>query len=575
MAGVEAARGRAQAVLRVRGTALAVAALPAAVAAVLIAGGVTGHLGAAGSADAAGWDVARWTVSAVAAVVLLGALALAVVLRRVRPPLVPAVPLTETEAPELYRLVRDLAERMDVPAPARIALTPDCDSWLEDPSPAAAPAPTAPAPTAPAPAGGDALGREAAAPPAPTLVIGSPFMWWMRVAELRALLAPVVAGTACSADPDIAAARRFVRALDAALGLAADRSPGPAWQRPASALLGRVSALLLRRCRGHAAEMERAVAGWASEQAKQVDYGLRIAAQEQVGLVYAGWDRLLTRVALPAWQIGRWPGRLDAGVVSALTELSRRDRLADGFETRLGERPACDLLEEPGRIDEAVSLLAARLFHGGPQAELRGPATQAADVPAGGRSPEGWSTADPLATAAHWSPVDWQDYPQDVVERVWRSHADDLLAVAGADQAGVQGSADGARPSARAISELLVRLREDGAPDTLAGALTSRRLRAAAAAPGEQPALQLQPPRTGRDLLGEHLSALVCCVAVSSGAAEAGLDWLDGPVLLVDGVRRTDLAAPVALAVEHGDGEPLWAWLTGIGVRVEKPVRLP
>ncbi|MFC1404898.1 MULTISPECIES: membrane protein [Streptacidiphilus] len=544
MAGVEAARDRAQAVLRVRGAALAVAALPAAAAAVLIAGGVTGHLGAAGSADAAGWDAARWAVSAVAAVVLLGVLALAAVLRRVRPPLVPAVPLTETEAPELYRLVRDVAERMDVPAPARIALTPDCDSWLEDPSPAAAPA--LPVPAA---AGGDALGREAAAPPAPTLVIGSPFMWWMRVAELRALLAPVVAGTACSADPDIAAARRFVRALDAALGLAADRAAAPAWQRPALVLLGRVSALLLRRCRGHAAEMERAVAGWASEQARQVDYGLRIAAQEQVGLAYAGWDRLLTRVALPAWQIGRWPGRLDAGVVSALTELSRRDRLADGFETRLGERPACDLLEEPGRIDEAVSLLAARLFHGGPQA------------------------AAPAAAAARWAPVDWQDYPQDVVERVWRSHADDLLAVAGLDRTGTDRT--GTAPSARAISELLVRLREDGAADALAGALTSRRLRAAAAAPAQQPAQQLQPPRTGRDLLGEHLSALVCCVAVGSGAAAAGLDWLDGPVLLVDGVRRTDLAAPVALAVEHGDGEPLWAWLTGIGVRVEKPVRLP
>ncbi len=421
-------------------------------------------------------------------------------------------------------------------------------------------------------------------------------MWWMRVAELRALLAPVVAGTACSADPDIAAARRFVRALDAALGVAADRGAAPAWQRPAAALLGRVSALLLRRCRGHAAEMERAVAGWASEQARQVDYGLRIAAQEQVGLAYAGWDRLLTRVALPAWQIGRWPGRLDAGVVSALTELSRRDRLADGFETRLGERPACDLLEEPGRIDEAVSLLAARLFHGGPQAGT------AAGLPAG---PQAGPPAGPSAPA-RWSPVDWQDYPQDVVERVWRSRAEDLLAVAGltedadrdadqdtyrdADRGTEQAAGRGAdpagddarssahssaRPSARAISELLVRLREDGAADDLAGALTSRRLRAAAAGPGQQPALQLQPPRTGRDLLGEHLGALVCCVAVGSGAAAAGLDWLDGPVLLVDGVRRTDLAVPVALAVEHGDGEPLWAWLTAIGVRVEKPVRLP
>ena len=540
MAGVEAARDRAQAVLRVRGAALAVAALPTAAAAVLIAGGVTGRLGAAGAPDAAGWDAARWVVSSIALLVLVLVLGFGLVLRRVRLPQVPAVPIVETEAPELYRLVRDLAERMDVPAPARLALTPDCDSWLEDPPPGARPEAVAPGARTAGRPPSDTLGREPAAPPAPTLVIGSPFMWWMRVAELRALLAPVVAGTACSADPDIAAARRFVRALDAVLGLAADRAEAPAWQRPARALLGRTSGLLLRRCRGHAAEMERAVAGWASEQARQVDYGLRIAAQEQVGLAYAGWDRLLTRVALPAWRIGRWPGRLDAGVVSALTELSRRDRLAEGFETRLGERPACDLLEEPGRTDEAVSLLAARLFHGG------------------GAGDSG--TAD----TAHWSPVDWADYPVEVVEQIWRSQADQLTALLGPPDGG------GDRPGARPIDRLLARLR-GGQAELLATALTSSRLRATA----PQPESQLQPPRTGRDLLGEHLTAVVCVAAVDSGAAEAGLDWLDGPVLLVNGARRSDLAAPIALAVDHGDDEPLRAWLDEIGIRVEKPVRLP
>ena len=140
--------------------------------------------------------------------------------------------------------------------------------------------------------------------------------------------------------------------------------------------------------------MERGVAAAASERAQAVDYGLRIVAQEQVGLAYAGWDRLLTRVALPAWRMGRWPSRLDAGVVSALTELSRRDRLAEGFTSRLGERPACDLLEEPGAVDEAASLLAARLFHGGP------------------------AEAGP-----DWSPVDWQQYPEEVVDRKWRTEA--------------------------------------------------------------------------------------------------------------------------------------------------------
>lgn len=149
-------------------------------------------------------------------------------------------------------------------------------------------------------------------PAAPVLVIGSPFLWWMRVAELRAVLAPVVAGTGPSANPDIAAARRFVRGLDAAVADAAVPGQGRIRRIPA-AFVGWIAKLLLRGCRGHAAEMERCVAAAASGRAQEVDYGLRIAAQEQVGLAYAGWDRLLTRVALPAWRMGRWPSRLDAG----------------------------------------------------------------------------------------------------------------------------------------------------------------------------------------------------------------------------------------------------------------------
>ncbi|RRR65458.1 hypothetical protein EHS43_45540, partial [Streptomyces sp. RP5T] len=225
---------------------------------------------------------------------------------------------------------------------------------------------------------------------APVLVIGSPFLWWMRVGELRAVLAPVVAGTGPSAHPDIAAARRFVRGLDAAVAVGSVPGRCPL-TRVLCVGVARVARLLLRSCREHATQMERGVAAAAAERAQAVDYGLRIVAQEQVGLAYAGWDRLLTRVALPAWRMGRWPSRLDAGVVAALTELSRRDRLAEGFASRLGERPACDLLEEPGAIDEAASLLAARLFHGGP-----------------------------AETGPDWSPVDWQEYPEEVVDRKWR-----------------------------------------------------------------------------------------------------------------------------------------------------------
>ncbi|WP_240656714.1 hypothetical protein, partial [Streptomyces sp. V2] len=378
-AGVRAARARALAVLRLRGRALGAALLPAAAAVILLAGGGTGHL------VGPGWDLARWIVSGVAVVVLIATAGIALLVARARPALSPTVPIPESAAPDLYRLVRDLADRLDVPAPSAIALTPDCDSWLEDRTHRAHGTP-------------QPVRRDEVADPgaphrrtavAPVLVIGSPFLWWMRVGELRAVLAPVVAGTGPSAHPDIAAARRFVRGLDAAVAVTAGRSP-----RVLFAGVGHVVRLLLRGCRVHAAEMERGVAAAAAERAQNVDYGLRIVAQEQVGLAYAGWDRLLTRVALPAWRMGRWPSRLDAGVVAALTELSRRDRLAEGFTSRLGERPACDLLEEPGTIDEATSLLAARLFHGGP-----------------------------TEPGPDWSPVTWQDYPDEVVDRKWRTDA--------------------------------------------------------------------------------------------------------------------------------------------------------
>ncbi|MCQ4044114.1 hypothetical protein ACFOSC_15560 [Streptantibioticus rubrisoli] len=565
MAGEDAARTRALAVLRIRGTALAVALLPAAFAVVLLVAGATGRIGGGG------WDALRWTVLGGALVVLVLAGGVAGVVVRARPAVSPTVPVPEASAPELYRMVRDLAGRLQVPAPSAIALTPDCDSWLEDRSHQRRRAGR----------GGRRLVRRV--PQAPVLVIGSPFMWWMRVAELRALLAPVVAGTGPSADPDIAAARRFVRGLDAAVAVSAQGATAPDGngglarlvRRPALAFVGWVARLLLRGCRAHIAEMERAVAAAASERAQAVDYGLRIVAQEQVGLAYAGWDRLLTRVALPAWRMGRWPSRLDAGVVSALTELSRRDRLAEGFESRLGERPACDLLEEPGAIDEAASLLAARLFHGVP--------------------------AHP---ATGWSPVAWEAYPEEVVDRIWRSDAarlhrvlDELSPPAGVSgSAGVTesaGLAEGPGPAKATLARVLDRLSQGGSEELAAriSVLQAREERAQAqaeplvqataptAAVGPEgdpatPVYQLLPPRTGRELLTEHVTAMVCCAAVDTAGAVPGLDWLDGPSLLVGGTPRSDLSWPVLRLVENGDAAPLRSWLNAVGVRLEKPVRL-
>ncbi|GGW60676.1 hypothetical protein [Streptomyces griseoloalbus] len=610
-AGAQAARSRALAVLRIRSRALAVALLPAAVAVVLLVGGSTGHL------PGTGWDLVRRLLTPLAVLVLFLGAAVALVVVRARPAMSPTVPIAEEAAPDLYRMVRDLADRLGVPAPSAIALTPDCDSWLEDRTHPAHGPPPAEEHDDIAGAGRPSRVRTGAAP---VLVIGSPFLWWMRVGELRAVLAPVVAGTGPSAHPDIAAARRFVRGLDAAVAVTAESRRGPVF-RGVLAGVGWAARLLLRGCRGHAAEMERGVAAAAAERAQVVDYGLRIVAQEQVGLAYAGWDRLLTRVALPAWRMGRWPSRLNAGVVAALTELSRRDRLAEGFASRLGERPACDLLEEPGAVDEATSLLAARLFHGGP-----------------------------AQTGPAWSPVHWDDYPEAVVDRKWRTDAARLHRVLDALHVPPTPGEPPA-PDAPTLTRVLAHLTTPPAPAeplpsmapvpsteptaptaparptgldaptapatdptqddedltgttarsaALAARLSAELAREGAAAPAATsaatgpedaalpgapdpaplgddralPLFPLQPPRTARELLADHITAMVCCAAMDTVGAAPGLDWLDGPTLVLGGVRAADLSPQVLDLIEDGDPSALHLWLTRQGIRPEKPVRL-
>ena len=67
-------------------------------------------------------------------------------------------------------------------------------------------------------------------------------------------------------------------------------------------------------------------------------------------------------------------------------------------------------------------------------------------------------------------------------------------------------------------------------------------------APDPLPLFPLQPPRTGAELLADHVTAMVCCAAVDTAGAAPGLDWLDGPALLVDGERRGGSGQPACSA---------------------------
>jgi hypothetical protein len=243
---------------------------------------------------------------------------------RITPPASVTVALDNTDRSELALIVRQISAALGVPTPAAIELSPDCDAWLEPR------------------VGG------------PVLVIGTPFLWWLRVSELRGLLAPVIAGLEAAHDPAVVRARRVVRRLDCAQ----QRGCGP-WPRGAVAWVA-------EGCRNRAEGMERVIAAHASQRARIVEPAGRVYAHEQVGLVAAAWDRLLTRLAYPAWDSGCAPSSLNAALVSALVELGERDKVGVGLADRLSERPGCDLLDEPGDVDRAVSAIVPIVYQGEP-----------------------------------------------------------------------------------------------------------------------------------------------------------------------------------------------------------------
>lgn len=400
------------------------------------------------------------------AAVLLGAGAVAL-LGRVRGQPDRTTPLAAGANAELITVIRQVSAALGVREPAAVELSPDCDAWLEP------------------------------RPDGPVLVIGAPFLWWLRVSELRGLLAPVMAGIEVADDPQVRRARLLVRRLDQA-----DRYGCPPWPR-------RLVAALATACRTRAELMERAVGAEAAERARTVEPAGRVYAHEQAGLVAVGWDRLLNRLALPAWRRGFAPETLNSALAAALTELADRDRVGLGLTDRLTERPSCDLLDDPGAVDRAASALALRIYLG--------------DRPS--------------------RPLSWSGYVRTVAEPVIRAEA-------------------AAAPEHPLVAKTCALLDFTPAANGAASPDAAR----PAAGPDPAAVRDTAPDGTDEGSAGSDLAvglrACVQCGLVGLGHAEWQIDWLDG-VILRD---RAGLTVPVDelvhALVDNCDLTPLRDWLS-------------
>lgn len=504
----------ARALLRVRAWVIAGYALSAAAAcAALIA-----------VVHARGWTAeVPWALSAGAVVCLVWALPAVRVYRSAAVP-PKTVPLSAESAPELELLVRQLALQLQVPTPAGIELSPDCDAWL-DPRP-----------------GG------------PVLVIGAPFLWWLRVSELRGLLAPLVAGMAAAGDDRIVRARVFAARAVGVLGGRPGRGP-------------RVLPASRRRLAGYfearAEALERVVAWEAVAASRMIEPAARAYAHEQINMAAAGWDRVLTRLAQPAWESGYCPVGLNLALVGALTSLGRRDRMAGSLVTRLSERPACDLLEEPGVVDARTSRMAAELFDGrriersvtwdryvGAVTEpevVRQAGTVSEDHPAAKR-------IRTLITEAGIPAARRGDALDD---------ADDALDDVGEDAFEEVGEAADGADGAAVVRDLLADLETVVPADVpIAVPTAGTRIPAQRPAVGEGllPA-QIPIPHPSEEPDADCLAAYLALRLVEARLAAWDLDWLDGPVLrdrAGDPVPIHDIAGSLA---EAGDVSRLSDWL--------------
>ncbi len=253
------------------------------------------------------------------------------------------------------------------------------------------------------------------------------------------------------------------------------------------------------------------------------------------------------------------------------TDAARLHRVLDA----LGVRHAPD----PTSTDPDGPTLARVMDHlTGPPATVPTP-PPAAEARSTAAEPDTDEGVDTVTTDAD-APAPVSTPPGD---REDREDRDDLDALDDLDDGSENGTENGTALAARLSAEIA---REEeaavsSAPGTASQAGPATSVQGGAGGPdtalwddGTFPLFPLQPPRTARELLTDHVTAMVCCAAMDTAGATPGLDWLDGPSLMVNGERAADLAPRVLSLVEDGDPAPLRAWLVESGIRPEKPVRL-
>ena len=227
----------------------------------------------------------------------------------------PVVVLLAAEAPELYRMVAELADGLGVPPPSKLAVAPG---------------------TRPRLLAGDG-----------GLVIPACWLWWLTVWELRQALAVEVVLGPAMAQGDIADAYRIVRRIDAAQ---VEHYGHPFIRRPLGALQSSIAS--------RAAALDQILADWANRRSAAVTDPDFAAIRWQADFAADAWSVLLDRFAVQAWAVGVSPRALGEGTRGFAAALVSAGLVNGAPEQRRDSPAASTLLFDPTSVDERVSMLA-------------------------------------------------------------------------------------------------------------------------------------------------------------------------------------------------------------------------